>query len=299
MLQLILKSILITSLWFSTASASEEFPIHEPMGGKPCGHSVKQVSDGVYVFRWWVYRNIFIVTDEGVIVTDPMNVKAASLLRSEIKKITDKPIKYVVYSHNHHDHISGGKIFKEEGATFIGQKNRLKELGDHPHPVTPSPDITFDKSYTVKLGGRSLELNSFGPNHGESLVVMRLPKEKILFVTDIVTPRRVAFRAMPDFWPDEWIRSLKEIEQLDFDYVISAHGPQNEPAIDPASVVREQRDYLEDLMAAVKKEMDAGTHSPDKLRKIVKLPKYEKWRYYDQWLPMNVERIWAYYHMGW
>ena len=52
-------------------------------------------------------------------------------------------------------------------------------------------------------------------------------------------------------------------------------------------------------MAAVKAAMDAGTHSPDELRKIVKLPKYQNWRNYDEWLPMNVERIWAYYHMGW
>lgn len=299
MIQLILKSILITSLWFSTASATEPMSSQDPMGGKPFGHSVKQISEGVYVFRWWVYRNIFVVTDEGVIVTDPMNPKAAKLLKGEIRKVTDKPIKYVVYSHNHHDHISGGSIFKAEGAQFIAHQNVLKELGDHPHPVTPLPDITFDKSYTVTLGGKSLELDYFGPNHGNSLVVMRLPKEKILFVVDIVTPRRIAFRNMPDFWPDEWIRSLKEIEQLDFDTVVSAHGPHNQPAIEPASVVTEQREYLEDLMAAVKKEMDAGTHNPDKLRKIVKLPKYEKWRAYDQWLPMNIERIWAYYHMGW
>jgi len=135
-------------------------------------------------------------------------------------------------------------------------------------------------------------------NHGESLVVMRLPKEKILFIVDIVTPRRVAFRAMPDFWPDEWIRSLKEIEEMDFDYVISAHGPEGQPAIDPASVVEEQRVYLEELMAAVKKAMDSGTHNPDVLRKTVKLPKYKDWQYYEEWLPMNIERIWAYYHMG-
>ena len=45
--------------------------------------------------------------------------------------------------------------------------------------------------------------------------------------------------------------------------------------------------------------LDKGTHSPDKLRQIVKLPKYKDWRYYDEWLPMNIERIWAYYHMGW
>ncbi len=292
--------ILITGLLLSmTATAEPKFPRQEPMGGKTFGHSVKNLGDGLYVFRWWVYRNIFLVTDEGVIVTDPMNPKAAELLRNEIRKVTDKPIKYVVYSHNHHDHISGGQIFKKEGAKFIGHKNVLKELADHPSPLTPMPDITFDDTYTLTLGGRKLELSYFGPNHGESLVVMRLPKEKVLFIVDIVTPRRVAFRAMPDFWPDEWIRSLKEIEQLDFDYVISGHGPEDQPAIDLASVVSEQRVYLEDLMVAVKSAMDSGSHSPDALRQTVKLPKYKNWQYYNEWLPMNIERIWAYYHMGW
>jgi len=281
------------------ASAAPSFPTQEPMGGEPFGHSVKKIGNGLYVFRWWVYRNIFIVTDDGVIVTDPMNPKAAKLLRSEIRKVTDKPVKYVVYSHNHHDHISGGNIFKEEGAQFVAHENVLKELGDHPSPVIPLPDVTFKDRYTLKLGDRTLELEYFGPNHGESLAVMRLPEEKILFIVDIVTPRRVAFRAMPDFWPDEWVRSLKEIEQMDFQYVVSGHGPHTEPGIDPASVVMEQRLYLEDLMAAVKKAMDSGVHGPDALREKVKLPKYAGWRSYDEWLPMNIERIWAYYHMGW
>lgn len=299
MKRLIIRSAFVVGLLLSSLATASTFPTQEPMGGKAFGHSVKNIGDGIYVFRWWVYRNFFVVTDEGVIVTDPMNPKAAKLLQKEIRKITDKPIKYVLYSHNHHDHISGGSIFKAQGAKFIGHKNISKELGDHPSIVTPVPDITFDKEYTVELGGRKIELKYFGPNHGDSLVVMRIAKEKILFVVDIVTPRRVAFRTMPDFWPDEWIRSLKEIEQMDFDYVISAHGPANQPAIDPRSVVKEQRNYLEDLMAAVKAELDKGTHSPDKLRKIVKLPKYKHWRSYNEWLPMNVERIWAYYHMGW
>ena len=294
-----IQSVFVVGLLLSSIATAANFPTEEPMGGEPFGHSVKNIGDGLYVFRWWVYRNIFMVTDEGVIVTDPINPKAANLLLGEIRKITDKPVKYVVYSHNHHDHISGGKVFKDQGATFIAHKNVLKELGDHPSPATPLPDITFEDEHTVQLGGRTLELKYFGPNHGESLVVMRLPKEKILFVVDIVTPRRVAFRTMPDFWPDEWVRSLKEIEQMDFDYVISGHGPTSEPAIDPATVVAEQRIYLEDLMAAVKAEFDNGTHSPDKLRQIVKLPKYKDWRSYDEYLPMNIERIWAYYHMGW
>ena len=291
----VLFGLLIPPLTSTAAS----FPTQEPMGGKPFGHSVKKIGDGLYVFRWWVYRNIFIVTDDGVIVTDPLNPNAAKLLRSEIRKVTDKPVKYVVYSHNHHDHISGGNIFKEEGAQFVGHENVLKELGDHPSSVIPLPDVTFKDRYTLKLGNRTLELEYFGPNHGKSLAVMRLPKEKILFIVDIVTPRRVAFRGMPDFWPDEWVRSLKAIERMDFQYVVSAHGPHTEPAIDSASVVMEQRVYLEDLMAAVKEAMDSGVHSPDALRKKVKLPKYAGWQYYDEWLPMNIERIWAYYHMGW
>jgi len=297
---LLQKVILIFGLIIpSLAVATPTFPTQEPMGGKEFGHSVKHVGNGIYVFRWWVYRNVFVVTDEGVIVTDPLNPKAAKLLKSEIRKVTDKPVKYVVYSHNHHDHISGGTVFKAEGAKFIGHKNLLKELVDHPSPVLPLPDITFEDKYTLSLGGRTLELSYFGPNHGNSLVVMRFPEEKILFVVDIVTPRRVAFRGMPDFWPDEWVRSLKEMEGMDVEYVISAHGPQSQPAIDSASVIKEQRIYIEDLMAAVKEAMDAGVHSPDALRKQVKLPKYEHWQYYDQWLPMNIERIWAFYHMGW
>lgn len=283
----------------SLVVAQSTLPIEQPVGGEPFGTSVTEIGDGLYVFRWWVYRNIFIVTDEGVIVTDPMNPKAAKLLQAEIRKITDKPVKYVVYSHNHHDHISGGIIFKEEGAQFVGHKNVLKELSDHPSAVTPMPDITFYENHTVRLGGRELQLKYYGANHGDSLVVMRLPKENIVFIVDIVTPRRVAFRSMPDFWPDEWVRSLKEIEASDFDYVISGHGPETEPAIDPATVVMEQRVYLEDLMAAVADAMKSGTHSPDALRKTVKLPKYEQWQYYEEWLPMNIERIWAYYHMGW
>lgn len=60
---------------------------------------------------------------------------------------------------------------------------------------------------------------------------------------------------------------------MDYDYVVSAHGPYTEPAIDTASVVVEQREYLEDLMAAVKKEIVAGTGSPDKLKISSSYPK--------------------------
>jgi glyoxylase-like metal-dependent hydrolase (beta-lactamase superfamily II) len=142
-------------LTLSLAGAETKFPIDKPVDGEPFRHSVSKIGDGLYLFRWWVYRNIFIVTDDGVIVTDPMNPKAAKLLQSETRKITDKPVRYVLYSHNHHDHISGGTVFEEEGAQFVAHKNVLKQLADHPSPVIPEPEITFEESYTVELGGKN------------------------------------------------------------------------------------------------------------------------------------------------
>jgi len=257
-----------------------------------------KVADGVYVFRWWVYRNIFIVTNEGVIATDPINPKAAKMLMKEIRKVTDKPIKYVVYSHNHWDHISGGNIFKEAGAKFISHENCKKHFNRRPNSEVVVPDITFSDKYMLTLGGKELELQYFGENHGDCAITMRLPEEKIIFIVDLVTPKRLPYRTMPDFLPDEWIRSLSEIEALDFDTVIAGHGPHSEPVTSPRIVVQEQREYLEALLIAVKTQWDKGIHSPDKLREIIKLPRYEKWRGYEAWLPMNIERIWEYYHMG-
>ena len=102
-----------------------------------------KVAEGVYVFRWWVYRNVFVVTDEGVIATDPINPKVAKMLMQEIRKVTDKPIKYVVYSHQHRDHISGGKIFKDAGAQFVSHEGCMKHFKRRPNLAVVYPILPF------------------------------------------------------------------------------------------------------------------------------------------------------------
>ena len=263
-----------------------------PPGMKP--FETTKVADGVYSFRFFFHRNMFVVTNDGVIATDPFNPKAAQTMMSEIKKVTNQPVKYVIYSHEHWDHIAGGKVFKDAGAKFVSHANCAKEFRNNPSPVVVMPDETFTGSkHTVTLGGRSVELNYFGRNHGNCLVVMRLPDIKLAFIVDIVTPNRIAFRNMPDFYPLDWVRTLREVEKMDFDRFIPGHGPPTAPK----SAVTGQRQYVEDLMAAVK-EARKTERNPDKIRKMVRLPKYAKWGGYDQWIEMNVERINFMYHMG-
>ncbi len=263
-----------------------------PPGMKP--FETTKVADGVYTFRFLFHRTMFIVTDEGVIVADPLNPKAAKALRAEIAKVTDLPVEYVVYSHEHWDHSTGGQIFLDEGARFISHAKCIDEFKRNPSPIVVIPEGTYKKRFDLKLGNKTLELHHFGRGHGECLTVMRLPKEKILFVVDIVTPKTIAYRNMPDYYPRDWIRTLRDIEKtLDFTRIIPGHGPPTAPA----SAVREQREYLEDLMAAVMEARKTET-DPDKIRMLIKLPKYENWAGYGPWLEMNVERINLFYHMG-
>ena len=253
-----------------------------------------KVADGVYSFRAFFHRNMFIVTDEGVIATDPISPRAAQAMMEEIRKVTDKPVKYVVYSHWHWDHIPGGKVFADQGAKFISHENCLKHFKENPNPDVVIPTGTFRTRYDLKLGGKTLELRYFGRNHSDCLIVMRLPKEKILFIVDIASVGSVGFRALPDYYPRDWARSLKEIEKLDFDRIIPGHGPP----VAPRSAVTETREYVEDLIAAVQEARKQGW-SQDKAKQEIRLPKYEKWAFYNEWLPLNVERVWSSFHIGW
>src|SRR5262249_47522051 len=79
-------------------------------------------TDNVYIFRNGNHQSMFIVTKDGVIATDPIaygRPTGGQDYIAEIKKVTDKPIKFLIYSHHHYDHIAGGKPFKDAGATIV------------------------------------------------------------------------------------------------------------------------------------------------------------------------------------
>lgn len=260
------------------------------------GFDTTEIGDGLYTFRWEGTRNIFMVTDEGVIVTDPISVSAAKALRGEIAKITDKPVKYVVYSHTHWDHILGGGIFKEEGAQFVAHENCVDDFYRNPHPDLVMPDITFPDDYTVTLGGRSLELLYFGPNHSDCLVVMRPDSpNNYLFIVDLVTPGAVPLGRLPDQYLLGYIDSLRAIEKIPgIDKMIPGHR-MVEASID---AVTERRAYMEALMLAVKNELAAGTPRGEILDKIT-LSEFSGMRNFDTQMRENVRRVLSYYALGW
>jgi len=151
--------------------ATMTLPAHAQAPAPPTFSTTKvDGTDGVYIFRYQGHQAMFVVTPDGVIATDPIGERrpAAAALIGEIRKITQAPIKYVVYSHGHFDHIAGGKPLKDLGATFIAHKNTKSLLESRKNPNIVVPDfVVDDEGGKIELGGTTLELLYLGKNHGQ------------------------------------------------------------------------------------------------------------------------------------
>jgi glyoxylase-like metal-dependent hydrolase (beta-lactamase superfamily II) len=240
-------------------------------------------TDNVYIFRNGNHQSIFVVTKEGVIATDPVaygRPQGGEQYVAEIKKVTQAPIKYLIYSHHHYDHIAGGKAFKDAGATIIAHrkaKQRLQQLAD---PATPLPDETVDdKGRTLKLGGTTIELRYVGLNHSDSTLVMRLPKEKLIFVVDLLPVASFPGRGMIDFYPIEAEQSIKRILAMDWERLIPGHpGPGDR--LGTKKDAQAQLTLLQDASNAVKAAAREGK-CWEPAEKELQLEKYKDWPGYE------------------
>ena len=155
-----------------------------------------EVADGLYSVGNGEVFGAFLVTDEGVVVMDSINMQFATQMLAAVRQVTEQPIELLIYSHNHWDHIAGGQVFKDEGATVLAHGDIQEWLANHPapNPDVVLPDETWDGDrHDVVLGGKTIELYHFGPSHGEGMTVFRFPEENSIFTVDIVVPKRVGF----------------------------------------------------------------------------------------------------------
>ena len=130
-----------------------------------------------------------------------------------------------------------------------------------------------------------MELIYVGRNHSNNSLVMRFPKEKIVFAVDFIPVKGVAFRDFPDAYLDEWIDSLRRVEVLEFDILAPGHGPLGNKAD-----VTAFRNYLEDLRAQVLAAARAGK-TLEETKKLVDLSKYKDWSGYEQMSQLNIEGV--------
>jgi len=224
---------------------------------------------------------------------DPEVVDGQDLV-ARIRKITDKPIKWVINSHFHGDHHFGNPPFKALGATFVAQKetarlmekvqpkeiarrgNFFKSRGFDPSEVRLIlPDVTFDNEMTIKLGGRAVRLAYLGPGQQAGDTFVFFPHARMVFTTGMFGPRSMPNMA---FTPsvENWIKLLDRLAAMDVDKILPAHGD-----VSTSKDVKELAAMVADEYATVQDAIAKGTTLDEALR-TVKLPQYKDWRNYNR-----------------
>jgi glyoxylase-like metal-dependent hydrolase (beta-lactamase superfamily II) len=260
---------------------------------------VQQIADDTYAFVSSGYVSLFIVTDEGVIATDPgglVDPSRPAAYMEAIASITDQPVRYVVYSHSHADHATGGGVFADT-ATFVSHLNAVDDIAGLNDPNTPTPTIAFTDRMSITLGGKTIDLYYTGRNHSDNMIVLHDPEQRVLFAVDFIPVNSLPFQDLPDAYPEEWVESLRWVEDnFDFDTLVPGHPP----VPGKQETVTQVRTYLEDLMASVRAAQEQGLadNSPEMLEAVRAdlAPNYESWANFEEWLPLNIEgltRIWS------
>lgn len=165
------------------------------------------------------------LTDEGVILFDSKNNQMHDDTVSKVRSLTDKPIKYVVLTHNHADHADGAAKMQQIGATLIisEEDRRNMQRGNQ----AGLPPIAYRGRAQLFVGGKEVQLREFC-GHTDGDTVAYLPGPRVLVAGDLVTtpdsiPQIVNYGDGGN-WTDMG-KALDEIAKMDFDFLIGGHGP--------------------------------------------------------------------------
>ncbi len=265
------RVLLVAAFWAVGFAAAPAQPRRE----------ITPIKGDLYRFRNAGHFSVFLVTPAGIIATDPIDADAARWLKAELARRFNKPVKYLIYSHDHSDHISGGEVLADTAVVIAHENAKAVILGER--RPTAAPDLTFSDRLTVELGGKKVELLYLGKNHSDNSIVMRFPDERALFAVDFIPVKSLPFRDFPDAYVDEWIESLKKAETLDFDILAPGHGE-----LGRKEDARALRAYLEELRGQVLHYLRDGK-SVDEIKQRVKMDKYSGWGNYKNYLPLNIE----------
>lgn len=260
----------------------------------------RRIDDNVYSFRGSLHRSMVVITSGGVVVVDPMQIWSTEIMVEEIQKLTDKPITHVIYTHNHRDHIRGASVLKAAKPEFISHELAASAIAKFPHEEVIMPSKVWGGSkYEFQLGGENFELLYLGPNHGAGMTFVGLPDKKIMYICDVMSPGRLPPGLMPDFSPRGIVNTLSTLSKLDYKLAVNGH---EQAAVSSWEAISATLGFYQDLRKEVLKAMQkTGIDiAPwEIVRYVDRLPKYENWRYYDQWYHSVAGRILMEEYLAW
>ncbi len=263
-------------LSFSAQAAEEYAPIGVEMKvEKVAAHSyyVNGVPGAATDNQGFISNAGFVVTKAGVVVFDALGTPSlAAALVERIKKITDQPIKRVVVSHYHADHIYGLQVFKNLGAKiyaplgssdYIYSSAAAERLEERQLSLDPwvnddteivVPDVIIDSSHRFKLGGLDFSINYLGKAHSDGDIAMLVEQDRVLFSGDIIFEGRIPYVGNAD--TKHWLKTLTELETGGLSALVPGHGSASKKPASTISLTRRYLSFLRKTMGEAIEELE-------------------------------------------
>ena len=205
---------------------------------------------------------LFLITDEGVLVVDNKFFYSYPEIIEQLRKVTDKDIRYMLNTHHHYDHAGSNTDYLADGIPILAHRNaRTNVLRDVRNDPEGAPSIIYDKSATVVLGGQEINAHYFGRGHTSGDSVIHFPALRTIHTGDLVLwGDRLDGSTMSPFFDfdnggsaADWTATLDGLLTLDFDTAIPGHGP-----ILRKADIRIFRGKLDKFMTRIKVLIDNG-----------------------------------------
>lgn len=240
----------------------------------------------------------FIIGDGAVAVIDPGGSFAeGSALRAAIRARTDRPIRYVILTHVHPDHIFGAAAFRDDHPDFVGHAKlpgALAQRGDYylrrlhdtlggeatGTEIVP-PTVLVSDSLDLDLGSRRLTVRAHGPAHTDSDLTIFDQKTRTFWLADLLFCDRIP---VIDGSLVGWLKQLDELTAISADRAIPGHGPVSVPW--PAAAEPERR-YLETVAHDTRAAIKSGIGIANAYRQVANLERGH-WLLFDEYHPRNV-----------
>jgi glyoxylase-like metal-dependent hydrolase (beta-lactamase superfamily II) len=163
-------------------------------------------------------------TSEGVILVDDKFAQDAPDIVAKVKTVSDKPIRYVLNTHQHGDHTGGNAAMMDASAQVIITKQARANMVAGKQPGLPQ--ITFSDETQVFLGGKEVAAKYVGRGHTNGDAVVYFPSERVLHTGDLFVSSGAPFCDTANGGSiKQWDATIRKALELDFDTVIPGHGP--------------------------------------------------------------------------